>query len=77
MPSGQTIAGLLMFPLMILAYVRLARREEEELERQFGEFGKAYLAYRERTPAFLPFFRRPSSVRSGRCKKWKSGTGLL
>lgn len=69
-----TIAGLLMFPLMVLAYVRLARREEEELERQFGE---AYLAYRERTPAFLPFFRRPSSVHSGRCKKWKSGTGLL
>lgn len=31
-----TILTLLMFPLLVLMYVRLARREEDEAQRTFG-----------------------------------------
>jgi protein-S-isoprenylcysteine O-methyltransferase Ste14 len=34
-------------------YVHLARREEREVEREFGE---VYARYRARTPAFIPHF---------------------
>lgn len=61
-----TIAGLLMFPLVVLAYVRLAGREEKELEREFGE---AYLSYKERTPAFLPFLRRSTLSSYSSCRE--------
>jgi protein-S-isoprenylcysteine O-methyltransferase Ste14 len=46
-----TILSLLMAPVLIGAYVRLARREERELEAQFGE---AYRAYKAQVPAFFP-----------------------
>lgn len=36
---------------MVLLYVLLARREEKEMIARFGE---EYLAYRRRTPLFLP-----------------------
>jgi len=48
-----TILTLAMFPVLVYMYVRLARREEQEVER---EFGKAYARYRARTPAFIPRF---------------------
>jgi protein-S-isoprenylcysteine O-methyltransferase Ste14 len=48
-----TILTLAMFPILIYMYVRLARREEQEVEREFGE---AYARYRARTPAFIPRF---------------------
>jgi len=41
----------LMAPVLFVTYVRLARREERELEAQFGE---AYRAYKARVPAFFP-----------------------
>ncbi|MCY1292388.1 hypothetical protein D9M70_416110 [compost metagenome] len=46
-----TVMTVLLFPLIIYAYVRLARREEARLIAQFGD---AYLTYRQHLPMFLP-----------------------
>lgn len=46
-----TILTLLMFPVLVLMYVRLARREEREV---LAEFGETYARYRANTPAFFP-----------------------
>lgn len=46
-----TLPLLIMYPLLVYQYYRLARREEEELERRFGE---EYRRYRERVSMFLP-----------------------
>ena len=48
-----TLLTLAMFPVLVYMYVRLARREEQEVEREFGE---TYARYRARTPAFIPRF---------------------
>jgi len=47
---------LVMFPILVTMYVRLARREERQAA---AEFGDEYASYAKRTPAFLP---RPSAV---------------
>jgi protein-S-isoprenylcysteine O-methyltransferase Ste14 len=52
-----TIITLLMFPVLVTMYIRLARREEREA---FAEFGDAYARYAAATPAFFP--RRPQAV---------------
>jgi protein-S-isoprenylcysteine O-methyltransferase Ste14 len=49
-----TIPLLIMWPMLIVQYYRLARREEEELEREFGE---DYTRYREKVPMFIPFLK--------------------
>ena len=46
-----TILTLVMFPLLVTMYVRLARREEREVAAEFGE---EYDRYAARTPAFIP-----------------------
>jgi protein-S-isoprenylcysteine O-methyltransferase Ste14 len=46
-----TIPTLALAPLIVLAYVHLARREERQMIARFGE---AYVAYRERVPMFFP-----------------------
>ncbi len=46
-----TILTLAMFPVLVFMYVHLARREEREVER---EFGAEYRRYAARTPAFIP-----------------------
>ena len=46
-----TIPTLLMFPLLLLVYRRLAIREEAEVRRRFSERWDAYAA---RVPRFLP-----------------------
>jgi len=48
-----TLLTLAMFPLLVYMYVRLARREEQEVAR---EFGNKYEQYAARVPAFLPRF---------------------
>jgi protein-S-isoprenylcysteine O-methyltransferase Ste14 len=50
-----TLVTLVMFPILVLMYVRLARREEREVQL---EFGAAYDRYAAVTPAFLPRFVR-------------------
>ena len=49
-----TALTLLMAPVLIVMYTRLARREDEELATFFGE---AFLDYAARTRAFLPWGR--------------------
>jgi len=49
-----TLLTLLMFPVLVAMYVRLARREEAEVRR---EHGAEYQRYAQRTPAFLPRLR--------------------
>ena len=46
-----TIPTLALFPLIVWAYVRLARKEERSMVEQFGD---AYRLYRERVPMFFP-----------------------
>lgn len=49
-----TILTALMFPILVWMYLRLARREEHEIE---AEFGDEYRRYAAETPAFLPKLR--------------------
>jgi protein-S-isoprenylcysteine O-methyltransferase Ste14 len=52
-----TLPTLVMFPILVTMYVRLAHREEREV---MGEFGSAYEEYAQRTPAFVPrIFEHP------------------
>ena len=46
-----TIPTLVMFPILVVMYVRLAHREEREV---LAKFGSAYAHYAEATPAFIP-----------------------
>lgn len=46
-----TLPTLLMFPVLVVVYVRLAKREEQ---MAIQEFGDEYLRYRETTPAWIP-----------------------
>jgi protein-S-isoprenylcysteine O-methyltransferase Ste14 len=50
-----TILTLVMFPVLVWMYVRLARSEEADARRQFGA---AYDRYAAVTPAWLPRLRR-------------------
>jgi protein-S-isoprenylcysteine O-methyltransferase Ste14 len=49
-----TLLTLLMFPILVWLYSRLARREEKEALEMFGE---QYARYAENTPRFIPQFR--------------------
>jgi protein-S-isoprenylcysteine O-methyltransferase Ste14 len=46
-----TIITVLMFPILVYMYVRLARTEEREA---YAEFGEEYAQYANRVPAFFP-----------------------
>jgi methanethiol S-methyltransferase len=46
-----TLITLLMFPVLVTMYGRLARREEREV---LTEFGETYARYAANTPAFVP-----------------------
>jgi protein-S-isoprenylcysteine O-methyltransferase Ste14 len=49
-----TLLTLLMFPVLVFMYVRLARKEEQEVRAEFGE---AYEDYARRTPGLIPSVR--------------------
>ncbi|MFB2920659.1 methyltransferase family protein [Aerosakkonema funiforme] len=49
-----TILTLLMFPVLVLMYTKLAFQEEHEVRAEFGE---EYTHYAENTPAFFPRWR--------------------
>ncbi len=46
-----TLATLIMFPILVYVYVRLARHEEQVALEQFGD---RYRQYMRETPAFIP-----------------------
>jgi protein-S-isoprenylcysteine O-methyltransferase Ste14 len=48
-----TLVTLLMFPVLVTMYLRLARREERDVR---AEFGAAWDAYAAVTPGFIPRF---------------------
>ncbi len=48
-----TILTLLMFPVLVWMYTRLAKSEEADAKK---EFGQTWDAYTSRTPAFIPNF---------------------
>ncbi len=50
-----TLLTLAMFPVLVFMYLRLARREEREVE---DEFGDSYRRYAAATPAFFPHLRQ-------------------
>lgn len=49
-----TLITLLMFPILVVVYARLAQSEERDM---LAEFGQEYETYRRHTPAFIPDFR--------------------
>ena len=54
-----TLLTLLMFPVLVIVYLRLARKEERMMA---AEFGDDYAAYRQEVPGFVPRLgRRPAS----------------
>ena len=50
-----TIPTVVMFPILLCTYARLAHREEQEVRAQFGN---AWDRYAATTPAFIPRLRR-------------------
>ena len=50
-----TIPLLIMWPILLALYYRLAKKEEKEMEREFGD---KYTEYKRRTHLFIPFFHR-------------------
>lgn len=55
-----TLITLVMFPILVLMYARLARTEEQWALKEFGE---EYRQYRARTPAFIPRLGRDSKAK--------------
>ena len=49
-----TIPTLVMFPVLVWMYVRLAKAEERQVQTEFGE---AYTNYARGVPAFIPHLR--------------------
>ena len=48
-----TLITVIMFPILVWMYVRLARSEERDAKQEFGE---NWDAYAKQTPAFIPRF---------------------
>lgn len=46
-----TLFSVLIFPIIVFVYVRLARKEENKLLKKFGD---KYRLYATATPAFIP-----------------------
>lgn len=50
-----TLITLLMWPILMYAYYRLALKEEHEIEEKFGDL---YREYKRKVPAFIPKFKK-------------------
>jgi len=57
-----TVFTLVLAPVIVWLYVRLARREEAQLIERFG---KRYRNYQKRVPMFAPHWRRSDQAASG------------
>lgn len=56
-----TLPTIVLFPLLVSAYYRLAQREESALTTRFGA---QYIAYHRRTPMLVPLWPKRESRRS-------------
>lgn len=56
-----TIPTVIMFPILVVMYVRLSIKEETVVATEFGE---AYRKYAERTPRFFPHFSSFSGTKT-------------
>lgn len=56
-----TLITLVMFPILVVMYVRLAKKEEREMAKEFGE---EFINYTKNRPAFLPRFFSKSGKNS-------------
>ncbi|QEL63935.1 hypothetical protein OTERR_04590 [Oryzomicrobium terrae] len=54
-----TLLTLILFPILVITYMRLAKKEEDEALKEFGE---EYRSYMQSTPAWFPRKGRPPSV---------------
>lgn len=54
-----TLLTLIMWPILMVAYYRLAMREERKVIKEFPE---EYEQYRQKVPAFIPSFNRKEAV---------------
>ena len=50
-----TLLTLVMFPVLVWMYVHLAKREDADAKKEFGE---AWDSYAKQTPAFIPSLRK-------------------
>ncbi|MEK7154188.1 MAG: isoprenylcysteine carboxylmethyltransferase family protein [Patescibacteria group bacterium] len=55
-----TLLTVVMFPILVWMYVRLARSEERDAKREFGE---VWDAYANQTPAFIPWWKSERGVK--------------
>ncbi len=49
-----TLITLLMWPILVIAYYYLAKKEEKEMEKKFSEI---YIEYKNKVPMFFPSFK--------------------
>ncbi|MEO5316529.1 isoprenylcysteine carboxylmethyltransferase family protein [Pseudarthrobacter sp. AG30] len=61
-----TLLTLVMFPVLVIVYLRLARKEERMMEAEFGE---EYAAYRRQVPGFVARLGRRTAGTGGRTPK--------
>ncbi len=47
-----TLPTLLMYPIIVILYVRLTKKEEKDM---INEFGEEYISYMHKTKKFIPF----------------------
>ncbi len=66
-----SLLALVMWPVLMFAYFRLAMREERDLLEQFGQ---GFLDYRRKVPAFVPRFRKSAEFDKISLEKDLKGT---
>jgi len=54
-----TLLTLAMFPVLVVMYVRLARHEEQDALREYGDEYRRYMA---QVPGFFPHLRQPADL---------------
>jgi len=65
-----TLVTLVMFPLLVATYVRLAHREEREVEAELGDQWRAYAAV---TPRWIPRLRTGQAHATTGPSWWEQG----
>ncbi len=58
-----TLPTLIMSPILLVVYARLAKKEDADMEQQFGE---RYLRYKAKTPGFFPYIGKRTTKAGAR-----------